>query len=175
MSRRAVIVIVLGGCAPSSAAPVAPNPPVIDVAIDATPAAPPSERPAPKPQSETDATALDREGDLDIRESGLGVVDNVVGKGAEAILGSRVSVHYTGRLADGTQFDSSIDRGQPITFELGGALMIAGFEEGIVGMRVGGKRRLIIPPHLGYGARGAPPKVPPDAIVEFDLELVDVQ
>ena len=87
--------------------------------------------------------------------------------------GAPVSVHYTGRLEDGTVFDSSADRG-PIEFTLGRREVIRGWDEGISMMRVGGKRQLVIPPHLGYGARGAPPVIPPNALLHFDVELVAV-
>ena len=88
--------------------------------------------------------------------------------------GSKVSVHYTGRLEDGTVFDSSVDRGVPIEFSLGAREVIRGWDEGIASMKVGGKRQLVIPPHLGYGARGAPPVIPPNALLHFDVELVSV-
>ena len=85
-----------------------------------------------------------------------------------------VSVHYTGRLEDGTVFDSSIERGQPIKFTLGARDVIRGWDEGIHGMKVGGRRQLVIPPHLGYGPQGAPPAIPPNALLHFDVELVAV-
>ncbi|KAL1521340.1 hypothetical protein AB1Y20_021007 [Prymnesium parvum] len=83
-----------------------------------------------------------------------------------------VTVHYTGRLDDGTIFDSSYARGTPITFQLGTRQVIKGWEQGIPGMLVGGKRQLVIPPHLAYGAAGAPPAIPPNALLHFDVELV---
>ena len=85
-----------------------------------------------------------------------------------------VAVHYTGRLEDGTVFDSSHDRGSPIEFELGTGRVIKGWDQGIAGMRVGGRRQLVIPSHLGYGARGAPPVIPPNALLHFDVELMSV-
>jgi FKBP-type peptidyl-prolyl cis-trans isomerase len=85
-----------------------------------------------------------------------------------------VEVHNVGRLTDGSQFDSSRDRGTPFEFELGAGMVIAGWEEGVEGMRVGGLRKLIIPPDLGYGANGRPPVIPPDSILEFEVELLDV-
>ena len=87
--------------------------------------------------------------------------------------GSPVSVHYTGRLEDGTIFDSSVERG-PIEFTLGKREVIRGWDEGVAHMRVGGRRQLVIPPHLGYGARGAAPVIPPNALLHFDVELVAV-
>lgn len=88
--------------------------------------------------------------------------------------GRQVSVHYVGMLDDGRIFDASRDRGAPIRFELGAGMVIAGWDEGIAGMRVGGMRRLIIPAHLGYGERGRAP-IPPNAILEFEVELMAVE
>ena len=84
-------------------------------------------------------------------------------------------MHYTGTLTDGTKFDSSLDHNQPLTFTLGAKNIISGWNEGIVGMKVGGKRKLIIPPNLGYGAAGRPPLIPPNATLFFDIELLDVK
>ena len=106
--------------------------------------------------------------------SGLQYQDTVVGTGDEAISGSRVQVHYTGRLEDGTQFDTSRDSGQPFEFTLGSGGVIQGWDEGIAGMREGGQRTLIIPPELGYGEGGFPPVIPPNATLIFDVELVNV-
>jgi len=106
--------------------------------------------------------------------SGLIIEDINPGSGDEAHPGRAVSVHYTGWLKDGAQFDSSRGRGQPFQFRLGGQSVIAGWEEGVVGMRVGGVRRLTIPPHLGYGAAGAGGVIPPHATLVFEIELVAV-
>ncbi len=95
------------------------------------------------------------------------------GQGRVAKKGDTVRVHYTGTLVDGTVFDSSRDRGQPLEFELGKGMVIKGFDRGVEGMREGEARRLTIPPELGYGDRGAPPKIPPKAVLIFDLELVE--
>ena len=105
------------------------------------------------------------------------VVDDVKpGEGAIATKGKTVSVHYTGRLTDGTKFDSSYDRGQPIDFPLGGGVVIKGWDQGIEGMKVGGKRKLTIPPDLAYGARGTPGgPIPPNATLVFEVELVGVR
>lgn len=97
-----------------------------------------------------------------------------VGSGAEAVSGQPVQVHYTGWLTDGTKFDSSLDRGQPFSFPLGGGRVIAGWDQGVAGMKVGGKRRLTIPPHLGYGDGGAAGVIPPNATLVFEVELLGV-
>jgi FKBP-type peptidyl-prolyl cis-trans isomerase FkpA len=106
---------------------------------------------------------------------GLKFTDDQVGTGAEALAGKTVSVHYTGWLTDGTKFDSSKDRGQPFSFPLGAGRVIKGWDEGVAGMKVGGKRTLTIPPDLGYGARGAPGAIPPNATLKFEVELLDVK
>jgi FKBP-type peptidyl-prolyl cis-trans isomerase FkpA len=109
-------------------------------------------------------------------------IDTQVGTGREAEPGFNVTVHYTGWLYDpsaedkkGTKFDSSVDRGQPFNFFLGGGQVIQGWDEGFAGMKVGGKRTLIIPPEMGYGARGAGGVIPPNATLVFDVELLDVK
>jgi FKBP-type peptidyl-prolyl cis-trans isomerase len=111
--------------------------------------------------------------------NGLKYTDTKTGDGAAAAPGNKVSVHYTGWLynngAKGAKFDSSVDRGQPFQFTLGAHQVIAGWDEGVAGMKVGGKRTLIIPPELGYGARGAGGVIPPNATLMFDVELLGVQ
>ena len=111
--------------------------------------------------------------------NGLKYTDNTTGTGTEATAGKKVSVHYTGWLynngAKGAKFDSSVDRGQPFQFTLGAHQVIAGWDEGVAGMKVGGKRTLIIPPELGYGARGAGGVIPPNATLMFDVDLLQVQ
>ena len=107
--------------------------------------------------------------------SGLIIEELAVGSGATALAGTRVSVHYTGWLTNGTKFDSSHDRNQPFEFQLGAGQVIRGWDEGVAGMRVGGKRKLTIPPQLGYGARGAGGVIPPDAVLVFEIELLDVR
>jgi FKBP-type peptidyl-prolyl cis-trans isomerase len=100
------------------------------------------------------------------------IEDLAVGDGAEARAGNHVDVHYTGWLTTGEKFDSSIDRGRPFSFELGARNVIAGWDQGVAGMRVGGKRKLTIPPHLGYGDRGAGQIIPPGATLLFEVELL---
>jgi FKBP-type peptidyl-prolyl cis-trans isomerase FkpA len=107
-------------------------------------------------------------------DSGLKYEDVNVGDGAEAVAGKTVSVHYTGWLTDGQKFDSSKDRNDPFAFVLGGGMVIKGWDEGVQGMKVGGTRRLTIPPQLGYGARGAGGVIPPNATLVFEVELLDV-
>lgn len=107
--------------------------------------------------------------------SGLKYSDQVVGTGVEAVAGKTVSVHYTGWLASGQKFDSSVDRGQPFSFPLGAGRVIKGWDEGVQGMKVGGKRKLTIPSELGYGLRGAGGVIPPNATLIFDIELLGVR
>jgi FKBP-type peptidyl-prolyl cis-trans isomerase len=104
----------------------------------------------------------------------LKVEDLQIGTGAEAVAGKKVTVHYTGTLTDGSKFDSSLDRGRPFDFPLGAGRVIKGWDEGVAGMKVGGKRRLTIPPELGYGARGFPPVIPPNSTLIFEVELLGV-
>jgi FKBP-type peptidyl-prolyl cis-trans isomerase len=106
---------------------------------------------------------------------GLKYTDNQVGTGAEAVAGATAVVHYTGWLMDGTKFDSSLDRNQPFSFPLGAGQVIKGWDEGVQGMKVGGKRTLIIPPELGYGSRGAGGVIPPNSTLKFEVQLLDVR
>jgi len=106
-------------------------------------------------------------------ESGLRYLDHIEGEGESVIEKNTVFVHYSGYLADGTKFDSSHDKGQPFSFTLGAGRVIQGWDQGIVGMKIGGKRTLIIPPNLGYGERGAGGVIPPNATLMFEVELID--
>ncbi|MBX3331215.1 MAG: FKBP-type peptidyl-prolyl cis-trans isomerase [Nitrospira sp.] len=110
-----------------------------------------------------------------ITSSGLKYVDQVVGTGDAAVAGKTASVHYTGWLENGKKFDSSVDRGQPFSFPLGAGRVIKGWDEGVQGMKVGGKRKLTIPSDLGYGSRGAGGVIPPNATLIFDVELLGVR
>jgi FKBP-type peptidyl-prolyl cis-trans isomerase len=111
--------------------------------------------------------------------SALKTTDIIVGTGAQAVKGATITVHYTGWLYKsahrGKKFDSSLDAGQPFTFKLGAGEVIEGWDRGIEGMRIGGKRELIIPSQLAYGEKGAPPDIPPDSILDFEVQLLDVQ
>jgi peptidylprolyl isomerase len=106
--------------------------------------------------------------------SGLKYVDVVVGKGASPTAGKQVKVHYTGTLENGKKFDSSVDRNEPFSFTIGVGQVIKGWDEGVMTMKVGGKRKLTIPAKLGYGASGAGGVIPPNATLLFDVELLDV-
>jgi len=105
--------------------------------------------------------------------SGLKYTDVKVGSGASPVKGKQVKVHYTGTLENGKKFDSSVDRNEPFSFVIGVGQVIPGWDEGVMGMKVGGKRKLIIPSKLGYGAAGAGGVIPPNATLLFDVELLD--
>lgn len=130
---------------------------------EAKPAAEPAPTPAKPAEPPPDPNAK------------LEIKDLAVGKGAEAKAGDTIKVHYVGTLANGEKFDASKDHGtEPFTFDLGKGRVIKGWDDGVAGMKEGGKRKLTIPPHLGYGARGAGPKIPPNSTLVFEVELVEV-
>lgn len=134
---------------------------------------------APAEQQKPMTNSINGQGDMEVEgEQGGGLVIEVLQEGEgekEAAAGDTVSVHYTGTLEDGTKFDSSLDRGQPITFELGKGRVIKGWDQGIEGMKIGEKRKLTIPPDLAYGAGGSPPAIPPNATLIFETELVSIE
>jgi peptidylprolyl isomerase len=115
------------------------------------------------------------EGPETVTVSGLKFVDLVVGDGPSPQVGQTLSVHYTGTLLNGRKFDSSLDRNAPMEFQFGRDPMIKGWDEGLSTMKVGGKRKLIIPPALGYGARGKPPDIPPNSTLVFEIELLAIK
>lgn len=170
--RRSLIVLLasslvvgISACNPGGATPATAEP-TATVLIDATATiASTAVSSGAAPTLSDGATTTD---------SGLMYEDLTVGDGAEAMTGSRVTVHYTGYLQDGTVFDSSLDRGDPFTFALGTGNVIPGWDEGVTGMKVGGQRRLVIPADLAYGESGAGGVIPPNATLTFDVELLEV-
>jgi FKBP-type peptidyl-prolyl cis-trans isomerase len=145
-----------------TAEPAAAEPKQAPPPASATAAAKPAEAPKPAEAAPPSNEKLESK-------------DLVVGKGAEAKAGDSVKVHYVGTLTDGKEFDSSKKHNQPFEFELGAGRVIKGWDVGVAGMKVGGKRKLTIPPTLGYGARGAPPVIPPNSTLLFEVELLEVK
>jgi len=127
-----------------------------------------------KEASSADGSQAEK-GSTDVANSNLKIEDLQVGTGDSPKSGDVVSVHYTGWLEDGTKFDSSVDRGEPFEFVIGQGQVIRGWDEGVMTMKEGGKRRLTIPPELGYGERGAGGVIPPNATLIFEVELLDVK
>jgi FKBP-type peptidyl-prolyl cis-trans isomerase len=157
-----------GGC-DSLTSPPEP----VAIAADTTTAAAASAKPAaPTASASAAPSAAAPPSDPDAK---LVQTDLVVGKGAEAKVGDKVSVHYVGTLASGSEFDSSRKRGQPFVFTLGKGQVIRGWDQGVAGMKVGGKRKLVIPPALAYGDRGMGNAIPPKSTLTFEVELVDIK
>jgi peptidylprolyl isomerase len=144
---------------------------VIAVASAAWAASP---TPTPAPAGAAKPTAKAAEPKLITAKSGLKYADLEVGTGAEVKTGMLVLVDYEGRLANGEKFDSSYDRREPFSFKIGAGQVIQGWEEGVIGMKVGGKRKLVIPPDLAYGEAGAPPRIPPNATLTFEVKVLKV-
>ncbi len=142
---------------------------------------PPIVSASPTPQIGATVTIQDEgpppvAGEPTLSDTGLGIIDIVEGTGDTPVTGQTVVVHYTGWLNEnGTKFDSSVDRGTPLEFPLGEERVIAGWDEGVATMKVGGKRRLIIPAELAYGENGSPPLIPPGAELTFDVELLEIK
>jgi len=187
LSLEGVSQAVVGASQTGSAAPALsrfeldpdnPNPPLFAMASDSN-SAPSNAAGSSSPDANAElaqANALGGELGLvkaRITPSGLSITDIVVGDGAEAVSGETVTVNYRGTLANGKEFDSSYGRG-PFSFPLGAGRVIRGWDEGVAGMRVGGKRKLVIPPDLAYGERGAGGVIPPNATLTFEVELLKV-
>jgi FKBP-type peptidyl-prolyl cis-trans isomerase len=154
--------------------------PAADAATEATPTVAPTdtsqvESIAPTAPAPSSKEAEVNDPELTTTASGLKYKDLTAGTGAAAAKGKVARVHYTGWLVDGTKFDSSLDRNEPFEFPVGGGRVIKGWDEGVAGMKVGGKRRLVIPPDLGYGAAGAGGVIPPNATLVFEVELLEVK
>lgn len=177
-----IAMLAIAGCPkPQSADTTEVDPALTAVPVDENPAnlsddVAPADTPADTDTVATTDAAEEATTDMITTDSGLQYEDLVVGDGAEAVAGKPVEMQYTGWLEDGTKFDSSYDRGEPFPFTLGVGQVIPGWDEGVQGMKVGGKRKLIIPSELGYGARGAAGGViPPNATLIFEVELVEVK
>jgi len=129
-----------------------------------------------QPKSEkTVEPSVSQEKVMEEKQNELKIEDLTVGTGDEAVAGKKVTVNYAGTLEDGTKFDSSYDRGAPFSFNLGAGEVIQGWDNGVAGMKVGGKRKLTIPSFLGYGERGAGDAIPPNSTLIFELELLEIK
>ena len=180
----AVLVVTFTGKAPTAEASSLPNQPVAESTATGSKLAARLMNDAAAQLRSTDIAALPTDtqetplvadaSNLTTTDSGLQYEDLTVGTGAEPKAGNSVTVHYTGTLLDGKKFDSSRDRGQPFSFKIAVGQVIKGWDEGVLTMRVGGRRKLVIPPELGYGARGAGGVIPPNATLVFDVELLGV-
>ena len=169
------LTLTVTGCAkltePPKEEPIQVEPADSAEAPNKKPAAVASAKPAEKP-AEPEAKPAEPAPPSNEK---LGIKDLAVGKGAEAKAGDSVKVHYVGTLPDGKEFDASKKHGQPFEFELGAGRVIKGWDQGVAGMKVGGKRKLTVPPSLGYGARGFPPVIPPNSTLLFEVELLEVK
>lgn len=168
----AVLALTVVGCANNDATE---NAAPADTAATASPTPQASPTPASPPGPATNGGKMATGGKMTTTASGLKYQDTKVGTGAVAKTGQTVQVHYTGTLTNGTKFDSSRDQNKPFTFTIDGGQVIKGWDEGVQGMKVGGRRRLTVPPDLGYGAAGAGGVIPPNATLVFDVELLGIQ
>jgi FKBP-type peptidyl-prolyl cis-trans isomerase len=165
--RALLVVVALTGCSKLTE-PAKQEP----IQGESAPATEPKQAPAPQPSAAPTPTPAQPPPDPNAK---LEIKDLVVGKGAEAKSGDTVKVHYVGTLLNGTEFDASKKHGtEPFTFDLGKGRVIKGWDDGVAGMKEGGKRKLTIPPHLGYGPRGAGDRIPPNSTLVFEVELVEV-
>ncbi len=167
----ALLLCVSGGCSrltePPKEEAIQSDPSQATGGLNGAPsAAQPAAKPAEQPKPAETAPPSNEK---------LEIKDLVVGKGTEAKTGDSVKVHYVGTLPDGKEFDSSKKHNQPFDFELGAGRVIKGWDQGVVGMKIGGKRKLTVPPSLGYGARGFPPVIPPNSTLIFEVELLEVK
>jgi FKBP-type peptidyl-prolyl cis-trans isomerase len=160
------LAVAFAGCTKNEETPPAASTPA---AAATTPVA------SPAPSGSPAASAAGAPTMAQANATELKIEDTKEGTGEVAKAGQTVTVHYTGTLTDGKKFDSSVDRGQPFVFHLGAGEVIKGWDQGIVGMKVGGKRKLTIPPQLGYGERGAGAVIPPNSTLLFDVELLAVK
>lgn len=167
---RAFHVFILATCLYASCKPLPP------LESQSNESKPPPHRTGAKAETTAPGSETAQSGDeLEPMLPPLTKEDLVVGEGPAVKKGDTIQVHYTGTLLDGTVFDTSLERGQPLEFTVGEGQVIPGWELGVVGMQPGGKRLLVIPPHLGYGSAGAPPKIPPNAVLKFTVELLAIR
>lgn len=171
--RLAAPLAALALAACSNLTAPAPDEPIT---VTKDPGAAPKAEPPPEGQAKPDHPAPAKAEEKPAApEEPLKKVDVVVGKGPEAKAGDVVSVHYVGTLLDGKEFDASRKHGKPFNFPLGQGQVIKGWDEGVAGMKPGGKRKLVIPPSKAYGARGAPPVIPPNSTLLFEVELLEIK
>jgi len=171
VAMLAALMAATSGCT----APAAPQSSTAASTTEASTTAQPVAEPTPTADAQPNPATTPPPAPAQPADQKLKIKDIKKGKGDVAKAGMTVSVHYTGWLTNGTKFDSSVDRGQPFSFALGAGQVIAGWDQGVAGMKVGGVRELIIPPSLGYGAQGTPGgPIPPDATLKFRVELLGV-
>jgi FKBP-type peptidyl-prolyl cis-trans isomerase len=175
MILASVAVLFAVACSKPAEAPAPADPKPAAAAEAVKPAADAPKAPAPAPVAAAPAVDLANEPNAQTTPSGLKFVELKAGEGAPAEVGKLAVVHYTGWLTNGTKFDSSVDRGTPFKFPLGAGRVIKGWDEGVASMKIGGKRKLIIPSELGYGPRGAGGLIPPNATLVFEVELLGVE